>query len=127
MVPEYAATLATFLNGKVHGEARRIPPRPKLETTMKNLTALGEKSGLVFGKPSASQDQNAFATTTAFADKYGVKPCPTSARCSGAAHRPGWSAGVPAAAEMQRPGLDVQLPGGKFSSRTPVDRSPRPA
>ncbi|HET6529822.1 MAG TPA: glycine betaine ABC transporter substrate-binding protein [Actinoplanes sp.] len=86
VVPEYAATLATFLNGKVNGENATDPSSPDLNTTMKNLTALGEKSGLVFGKPSAAQDQNAFATTKAFADKYGVKTLSDlAAKCSGAA------------------------------------------
>jgi osmoprotectant transport system substrate-binding protein len=86
VVPEYAATLATFLNGKVNGENAPDPSSPDLNTTMKNLTALGEKSGLVFGQPSAAQDQNAFATTTAFADKYGLKTLSDlAAKCSGAA------------------------------------------
>lgn len=86
VVPEYAATLATFLNGKVNGKNAPDPSSPELATTMKNLTALGEKSGLVFGQPSQAQDQNAFATTTAFADKYGVKTLSDlAAKCSGAA------------------------------------------
>ncbi len=86
VVPEYAATLATFLNGKVNGEGAPDPSSPELETTMKNLTALGEKSNLVFGTPSSAQDQNAFATTTAFADKYGVRTLSDlAAKCSGAA------------------------------------------
>ena len=80
VVPEYAATLATFLSGKIDGKNAKDPSSPQLETTMTNLTALGEKAGLVFGKPSAAQDQNAFAATEAFADKYGVRPCPTSRR-----------------------------------------------
>ena len=86
VVPEYAATLATFLNGKINGEGAPDPSSPELETTMKNLIALGEKSNLVFGTPSSAQDQNAFATTTAFADKYGVKTLSDlAAKCSGAA------------------------------------------
>ena len=86
VVPEYAATLATFLNGKINGESAKDPSSPELETTMKNLTALGEKAGLTFGKASEAQDQNAFATTTAFSDKYGVKTLSDlGAKCSGAA------------------------------------------
>jgi osmoprotectant transport system substrate-binding protein len=86
VVPEYAATMATFLNGKVNGKDAKDPSSPELETTMTNLKALGEKTGLVFGQPSTAQDQNAFATTTAFADKYGVKTLSDlAAKCSGAA------------------------------------------
>jgi osmoprotectant transport system substrate-binding protein len=86
VVPEYAATLALFLNGKVNGDKAPDPSAPEIEKTMAALTELGEKSGLVFGKPSAAQDQNAFATTTAFSDKYGVKTLSDlAAKCSGAA------------------------------------------
>jgi osmoprotectant transport system substrate-binding protein len=86
VVPEYAATLATFLSGKVEGKSAKDPSSPDLATTVKNLTALGGKVGLVFGKPSAAQDQNAFAVTSAFAGKYGVKTLSDlAAKCSGAA------------------------------------------
>jgi osmoprotectant transport system substrate-binding protein len=86
VVPEYAATLATFLSGKVEGKSAKDPSSPDLATTVKNLTALGGKVGLVFGKPSAAQDQNAFAVTSAFAEKYGVKTLSDlAAKCSGAA------------------------------------------
>ena len=86
VVPEYAATLATFLSGKVEGKNAKDPSSPDLDTTVKNLTALGAKVGLVFGKPSAAQDQNAFAVTSAFAGKYSVKTLSDlGAKCSGAA------------------------------------------
>jgi osmoprotectant transport system substrate-binding protein len=118
VVPEYAATLATFLNGKINGEAAADPSSPELETTMKNLTALGEKSNLVFGKPSAAQDQNAFATTTAFADRYGVRTLSDlAAKCSGAATVLGGPPECP-----QRPKCQAGLvstynfQAGKFSS-----------
>ena len=86
VVPEYAATLATFLSGKVEGKDAKDPSSPELDTTVTNLKALGEKAGLVFGTPSQAQDQNAFAVTSAFADKYGVKSLSDLAsKCSGAA------------------------------------------
>ena len=86
VVPEYAATLATFLSGKVEGKNAKDPSSPDLDTTVKALTSLGAKVGLVFGKPSAAQNQNAFAVTSAFADKYGVKTLSDlGAKCSGAA------------------------------------------
>jgi osmoprotectant transport system substrate-binding protein len=85
---------------------------------MTNLTALGEKRGLVFGKPSAAQDQNAFAATTAFSDKYGVKTLSDlAAKCSGAATVLGGPAECP-----QRPKCQAGLvttynfQAGKFSS-----------
>src|SRR6185312_12235214 len=86
VVPEYAATLTTFLNGKINGAKAADPSSPDIETTMKALTDLGKQKGLVFGKASAAQDQNAFAVTSAFADKNGVKTLSDLAsKCSGAA------------------------------------------
>jgi osmoprotectant transport system substrate-binding protein len=118
VVPEYAATLATFLAGKIDGKNAKDPSSPDLDTTVKNLTALGDKVGLVFGKPAAAQDQNAFAVTTAFADKNGVKTLSDlAAKCSGAATVLGGPAECP-----QRPKCQLGLQevynfqAGKFSS-----------
>ncbi|MEU8815996.1 glycine betaine ABC transporter substrate-binding protein [Actinoplanes sp. NPDC048796] len=117
VVPEYAATLATFLQGKVDKNGAD-PSSNDLDTTVKNLTALGEKVGLVFGKPAAAQDQNAFAVTTAFADKNGLKTLSDlAAKCSGAATVLGGPAECP-----QRPKCQLGLSevynfqAGKFSS-----------
>jgi len=86
VVPEYAATLTTFLNGKINGEKAADPSAPEIDKTMTALTELGKKKGLVFGKAAAAQDQNAFAVTSAFADKNGVKTLSDlAAKCSGAA------------------------------------------
>jgi osmoprotectant transport system substrate-binding protein len=86
VVPEYAASLATFLSGKVEGKNAKDPSSSDLDTTVKNLIALGAKVGLVFGKPSSAQNQNAFAVTSAFAEKNGVKTLSDlAAKCSGAA------------------------------------------
>jgi osmoprotectant transport system substrate-binding protein len=118
VVPEYAATLATFLSGKVDGKNAKDPSSSDLNTTMTNLTALGTKVGLVFGSPSTAQDQNAFAVTTAFADKYGVKTLSDlAAKCSGAATVLGGPAECP-----QRPKCQAGLvttynfQAGRFSS-----------
>jgi osmoprotectant transport system substrate-binding protein len=118
VVPEYAATLATFLSGKVDGKNAKDPSSSDLNTTMTNLTALGTKVGLVFGTPSTAQDQNAFAVTTAFADKYGVKTLSDlAAKCSGAATVLGGPPECP-----QRPKCQAGLittynfQAGKFSS-----------
>ncbi|GIF11202.1 glycine betaine ABC transporter substrate-binding protein [Actinoplanes teichomyceticus] len=85
VVPEYAATLATFLSGKVDKNATD-PSSSDLDATVAALKSLGDKRGLVFGKPSTAQDQNAFAVTTAFAQKYAVSTLSDLAsKCSGAA------------------------------------------
>jgi len=118
VVPEYAATMATFLSGKVDGKSAKDPSSSDLNTTMTNLKALGDKSGLVFGTPSTAQDQNAFAVTTDFASKYGVKTLSDlAAKCSGAATVLGGPPECP-----QRPKCQAGLvstygfQAGKFSS-----------
>jgi len=118
VVPEYAATLATFLSGKVEGKDAKDPSSPQLETTMTNLTALGEKVGLVFGKPSAAQDQNAFATTEAFATKYGLKTLSDlAAKCSGAATILGGPAECPQRPKCQQGLVETySFHAGEFSS-----------
>jgi osmoprotectant transport system substrate-binding protein len=86
VVPEYAATLADFLNGKVNGANPSPISFPDLDKTVTGLRAVGAKVNLTFGKPSAAQDQNAFAVTTEFANKYGVKTISElAAKCSGTA------------------------------------------
>ncbi|WBB78871.1 glycine/betaine ABC transporter substrate-binding protein [Micromonospora sp. WMMD882] len=85
VVPEYAATLAEFLNTKTNGQDAQPVSSPELDKTVAALKAVGERSGLAFGAPSAAQDQNAFAVTRAFADKYGVSTLTQLAeKCSGA-------------------------------------------
>ncbi|NKY41405.1 glycine betaine ABC transporter substrate-binding protein [Cellulomonas septica] len=71
-VPEYAATLADFLNAKVNGADAASVSSDDVDETVAALTPLAEQSGLAVGKPSAAQDQNAFAVTQAFADEHGV-------------------------------------------------------
>lgn len=86
VVPEYAATLADYLNGQVNGPDGEPASSSDLEETVTNLRALGEEAGLVFGEPSAAQDQNAFAVTRAFAETYGVETLSDLAEvCSGEA------------------------------------------
>jgi osmoprotectant transport system substrate-binding protein len=84
VVPEYAASMADFLNGRAGGTDP--VSSPDLDKTMAGLKQLGDKVGITFGKPSAAQDQNAFAVTQGFADKYGVRTLSDLAsKCSGAA------------------------------------------
>ncbi|OJF09438.1 glycine betaine ABC transporter substrate-binding protein [Couchioplanes caeruleus] len=118
VVPEYAATLATFLAGKVEGKDAKDPSSPDLTTTMTNLTALGEKSGLVLGTPSPAQNQNAFAVTDAFATKYGVKTLSDlAAKCSGAATVLGGPPECPQRPKCQQGLVEKYgFQAGKFSS-----------
>jgi osmoprotectant transport system substrate-binding protein len=86
VVPEYAATMADFLNGKANGKDAAAVSSPDLDKTVSGLKGLGDKVGITFGKPSTAQDQNAFAVTKEFADKNGLKTLSDLAsKCSGTA------------------------------------------
>ncbi len=86
VVPEYAATLTDFLNSKINGANAPAQSASDIDKTVTALKALGGKVGLAFGKAAAAADQNAFAVTTAFADKYGLKSLSDFAsKCSGQA------------------------------------------
>lgn len=86
VVPEYAATMADFLNGKVNGANASVISSPDLTQTVNGLKAVGEKVGITFGTPSPAQNQNAFAVTKDFSDKYGVTTLTELAeKCSGQA------------------------------------------
>lgn len=73
VVPEYVGTLTEFLNKKQNGADAPPAASADLEATVAALEKLGEKANLDFGKPAEAADQNAFAVTKAFADKYGVR------------------------------------------------------
>lgn len=84
VVPEYAGTLTEFLNKKQNGPNASPKASGDLNATVQALTALGAKAGLKFGKPAEAADQNAFAVTKAFADKYGVsKLSDVAVKCPG--------------------------------------------
>lgn len=86
VVPEYAATMADFLNGKVNGADADPVSSSDLDETVSALNDLGEQVGIVFGTPSEAQDQNAFAVTQEFADTYDVSTLSELAeKCSGEA------------------------------------------
>ena len=115
VVPEYAATMANFLAGvakETDGSSS------DLNTTMAALKAVGDKEGLVFGAASTAQDQNAFATTTAFSDKYGVKTLSDLAsKCSGAATVLGGPPECPQKDTCQKGLVSVyNFQAGKFTS-----------
>ncbi|WP_456825924.1 glycine betaine ABC transporter substrate-binding protein [Cellulomonas sp. P5_E12] len=72
-VPEYAATLADFLNAQQNGADAASVASADVDATVTALTPLADAAGLVVGKPSAAQDQNAFAVTSEFAAKHDLK------------------------------------------------------
>jgi osmoprotectant transport system substrate-binding protein len=84
VVPEYAGTLTEFLNPKVNGAKPSPLASSDLAATVTALKGLGSKLGLTFGEPAQAADQNAFAVTKPFADKYGVTTLSDFAsKCSG--------------------------------------------
>ena len=84
VTPEYAATLAEFLNTKANGPDAKPVASGDVTATVAALTTLGEAEGLKFGEVSAAQDQNAFAVTTAFAEQHKVTTLSElAAACSG--------------------------------------------
>ncbi len=72
VVPEYAATLAEFLNKSVNGADAAPVASDDVDATVSALTPLAQQYGITVGKASAAQDQNAFAVTREFADAHGV-------------------------------------------------------
>lgn len=72
VVPEYAATVAEYLNRSINGADAAPVASGDIAVTYKALADLGNQSGIIFGLASQAQDQNAFAVTTAFAQEYGV-------------------------------------------------------
>lgn len=121
VVPEYAATLADFLNGKVNGANATPISSPDLDQTVNGLKAVGEKVGLAFGVPSPAQDQNAFAVTKEFADKYAVKTLTELAdKCSGQATVLGGPPECPQRPKCQAGLVEVyDFKAGSFSSLDP--------
>ncbi len=84
VVPEYAATITEFLNGKINGKSASPVASSDVDKTVTALKDLGGKVGLSFGKAASANDQNAFAVTSALADKYGLKSLSDFAsKCSG--------------------------------------------
>jgi osmoprotectant transport system substrate-binding protein len=69
VMPEYAATLTEFLNTKDNGPNAKPLASTHIAATMKALTTIAAKHGLVPLKPSSATDENSFAVTKALADK----------------------------------------------------------
>jgi osmoprotectant transport system substrate-binding protein len=114
--PEYAGTLTEFLNKKVNGANAAPKATGDIDKTVTALKDVGTKVGLTFGKPSKAADQNAFAVTKEFADKYSVKSLSDfGSKCSGSATVLGGPAECPQRPFCQ-PGLEstYNIKFGKF-------------
>ncbi len=76
VVPEYAATLAEFLNAKENGPeaaAKKPVASNDVQPTVAALTKLAEKRGLEVLEVGEAVDQNAFAVKKSFAKKHDLK------------------------------------------------------
>ncbi|MGW2700158.1 ABC transporter substrate-binding protein [Streptomyces sp. NPDC001340] len=73
VVPEYAATLADWLNAKTHGADVKPVGSPDLDATMKALRNLAAPRGLTVLPPGRAVDQNAFAVSADYARQHHLK------------------------------------------------------
>lgn len=73
VVPEYAATLAEFLNKKQNGKDAPTVASADAGATVTALRKLAEPRGLKVLDPGRAVDQNAFAVTQEFAEKHQLK------------------------------------------------------
>ncbi|MER7791722.1 ABC transporter substrate-binding protein [Streptomyces sp. NPDC097640] len=72
VVPEYAATMAEYLNLKKDKNAKPVAS-PDVDATVKALRELAEPRGLKVLEPGDAVDQNAFAVRKDFASEHGLK------------------------------------------------------
>lgn len=70
VVPEYAATMAEFLNQKVNGAKSRPVASPDADATVAALAKLSDARGLKALAVGKAVDQNAFAVSKSFAAKH---------------------------------------------------------
>ncbi|MFJ9612293.1 ABC transporter substrate-binding protein [Streptomyces noursei] len=73
VVPEYASTLAEFLNAKKNGAKAKPVASSDIGTTVAELKKLAEPRGLKVLPAGAATDQNAFAVTKEFAAQHTLK------------------------------------------------------
>ncbi|MDT0269524.1 ABC transporter substrate-binding protein [Streptomyces sp. DSM 44915] len=69
IVPEYAATMAEFLNTEVNGPDAEPVASPDVADTVAALRDLAEPRGLSVLDPGEAVNQNAFAVTRSFAEE----------------------------------------------------------
>jgi len=71
--PEYLSTSTEALNAQVNGANPTPVASGDVQKTLAAGQQLAGQKNLTYGTPSDATDQNAFAVTTKFADKLGVK------------------------------------------------------
>jgi osmoprotectant transport system substrate-binding protein len=67
VVPEYAATLAEFLNRTANGEDAELIATNDAAATVEAMRPLAEERGVLILEPAQAADQNGFAVTQEFA------------------------------------------------------------
>ena len=72
LTPEYLGSLTEFLNKAANGPDAAQVASGDVQASLAAARKLAEPKNITLLEPSAAQDQNAFAVTTAFADEYGV-------------------------------------------------------
>lgn len=104
VVPEYAATLAEFLNREVNGPGAPLVAAPDAQGTLARLRPLARERGLAVLSPARAANQNGFAVTSAFSRAKKV----TSLSQLAALGRPVVLAATPQCGERPfcRPGLE---------------------
>ncbi|UNS98234.1 ABC transporter substrate-binding protein [Streptomyces tubbatahanensis] len=73
VVPEYAATMAEFLNAKKNGPKADPVASPNADKTVEALRKLAEPRGLKVLDAGKAVDQNAFAVSADYAKKHKLK------------------------------------------------------
>ncbi|MGO4422139.1 ABC transporter substrate-binding protein, partial [Streptomyces sp. MCAF7] len=73
VVPEYAATMAEYLNLKKNGPKAKPVASSDVDATVKVLRELAEPRGLKALEPGEAVDQNAFAVRKDFASEHSLK------------------------------------------------------
>lgn len=118
--PEYLSTVTEFINKQVNGPNATAVASGDVQKTLAALKPLASQKGLTFGDPSQAADENAFAVTTAFADKLKVKTLSDLTKACGDGSLV--LGGPPECPQRPfcQPGLQ-QTYGLKFKSFTPLD------
>lgn len=73
VVPEYAATMAEYLNRQANGPDAPAISSPDADATVAAMKPLAEAKGLTVLEPSKALDANGFYVTKKFADDNGLK------------------------------------------------------
>ena len=72
VVPEYAATMAEYLNQQVNGASARVVASSSVTHTVSALKKLAGERDLTVLEPAAAANQNGFAVASTFARERGI-------------------------------------------------------